>query len=161
MKGFLLPHPLLLWNLSRHPWSTELGEAIQQDHSQAQDSQGSKPQWAKEQDPLDPVMLTKNQHLDAPSPSQSGEDLKPRHPSCWQQAQKLRGPGTQWGRLQKGRRRGLSKAKLLGYTTPDRWVDAHPLATCQIKGDFPIFSTFSHLFSLCTLSAEDIIVHAA
>lgn len=88
-----------------------------------------------------------------PSPSQSGEDLKPRHPSCWQQAQKLRGPGTRWGRLQKGTRRGLSKAKLLGYTTPDRWVDAHPLATCQIKGDFPIWGTFWAHFHICSLYA--------
>lgn len=44
--------------------------------------------------------------------------------------------------------------------TTDRWVDAHPLATYEIKGYIQIFSTFPRLLSLCNLSVENIIVRA-
>ena len=45
-------------------------------------------------------------------------------------------------------------------TTTDRWVDAHPLATYEIKAHFQIFSIFPRLLSLCSLSVENIIFHA-
>lgn len=145
----------LLQNPGKHLWSTELREAIRRGHSgpRPKTSQGSKPQRASE-----PVHWTQ---WCPPRTGTWGLPPEQRRPEVTPSV--LLAASTEMEGISLTGKKAPERDKEGAEhwcTTTDRWVDAHPLATYEIKAHFQIFSTFPRLLSLCSLSVENIIVHA-